>query len=242
MDWELIGRTETVTYDIEYRFVTKLKVCCATPADRAKVLRVEIYDRRTKSERVADQYFIGSAECQLEDVISEPLLRKRMKLQSARVAEPGWVSLSADIVRPVVGGGKIALGVEMSSITKGNSKIFYVLSRQGFCGEFTPVYRSEVLGRMEKRFKLFVRDTVAVTAGVEDKLLRVELFQVGKNAQMRLGFVQTSLEKLRQSNSNAGLLWWPCGAGEGAIEIGRVVVTEKELGEKISKFRLRVTT
>lgn len=241
-EWELIGRTETVTYDIHYRFVTKLKVCCATPADRSKVLRVEVYDRRTKSERMTDQLFVGAAECQLEDIISEPLLRKRMKLQSGRVSEPGWITLAADIVRPVEGEGKIALGMEISSITKGSGRVFYVLSRQGFCGEFTPVYRSEVLGKTEKRFKLFVRDTVAVTAGLEDKLLRVEIFQWGKNGPLRLGFVQTSLEKLRQSQLYSGLLWWPCEGGEGAIEIGRVVVTEKELGDNASRFGLRVTT
>lgn len=241
-EWELIGRTETVSYDIDYRFVTKLKVCCATPTDRAKVLRVEIYDRRTKSERMTDHMFVGAAECQLEDIISEPLLKKRMKLHSGRLNEPGWVTLAADIVRPVEGEGKFALGVEMSSITKGNGRVFFVLSRQGFCGEFTPIYRSEVLGKMEKRFKLIVRDAVAVTAGLEDKLLRVEIFQWGKNGPLRLGFVQTSLEKLRQRQLYSGLLWWPCAAAEGAIEVGRVVLTEKELGENVSKFRLRVTT
>lgn len=240
--WELIGRTETVLHDVQHRFVTKLKVCCATSADRAKVLRVEVYDRRTRSERVEDQIFLGAAECTLEDIIAEPLLRRRMRLVSGRVTDPGWVTLAADVVRPVAGSGKIVMNVDMSSITKGTSRVFYVLSRQGFGGEYTPLYRSEVLGKAEKRFKPLTREVGAVTAGVDDKLLRIELFQWGKGGSVRLGFVQTSLDKLRNTEVNGGLLWWPCGSGEGRIEIGRVVLIEKDAVGKVLKFRLRVTT
>lgn len=239
-EWELIGRTETVTYDAEMRFVTKLKVCCATAEDRAKTLRVEVYHRRTRSERVEDQTFVGACECTLEDVIAEPVLRRRMRLVSGKVDEPGWVTLSADVVRPMVNAGKLGLAVDMSSVVKGGGRVFYVLSRQGPAGEFTPLYRSEVLGKGEKRFRMFNRDIGAVTAGVEDKVLRLELFQVVKGAAKRLGFVQTSVIKLRQVETNAGLVWWPC-AGERGIEVGRVVVIGKDLNDSALKLRLRVT-
>lgn len=239
-EWELIGRTETVTYDAEMRFVTKLKVCCATAEDRAKTLRVEVYHRRTKSERVEDQTFIGACECTLEDVIAEPVLRRRMKLVSGKIDDPGWVILAADVVRPMVGAGKLGLAVDMSSVVKAGGKVFYVMSRQGQAGEFTPLYRSEVLGKGEKRFRMFNRDIGAVTAGVEDKVLRLELFQVVKGTARRLGFVQTSVVKLRGCELNSGLVWWPC-AGEKGIEVGRVVVIGKDMNGDSLKLRLRVT-
>lgn len=242
--WELIGRTETVLYDECHRFVTKLKVCCSTLEDRQKELRVEVYDRRTKSDRTEDQTFIGASQCRLDDIICEPLLRKEMKLESARVDQPGRVVISADAIRPSADGKKLILNVDMASITKGQHRVFFVLSRQLQSGEYTPVYRSEVLGREEKKFRPVTRDIAAITAGVEDKLLRLELFQFStRGSHIRLGFMQTSLDKLRKTPKHSRLLWWPSTTcdGDSIIEVGRIVVIDSIVEDGHMQFRLRVT-
>lgn len=242
--WELIGRTETIIYDEYHRFVTKLKVCCATPEDRRKELRVEMYDRRTNSDHIEDQTFVGAAQCSLDDIISEPLLRREIRLESSRVVDPGRVVISADAIRPTPETHKMILNVDMASVTKGGHRVFFVLSRQLQSGDYTAVYRSEILGRDEKKFKTVVRDVSAITAGVDDKLLRLELFQFnGRAAPIRLGFMQTSVDKLKKTGRGSRLLWWPSAIcdGDSVIEVGRIVLIESGKVDGNLKFRLRVT-
>ncbi|CAN8076778.1 unnamed protein product [Agarophyton chilense] len=242
--WKLIGRTETVLYDEYPRFVTKLKVCCATEHDRQKVLRVELFDRRHKSEHIDDQTFIGAAQCTLEDIIAEPLLRKELEMNESRVMKPGRLIISADAIRAGEKSTRLVLSLDMASGTKKNHRVFYVLSRQLQSGEYTPVYRSEVLTREQKRFESMSRDLTAVTAGVDDKLLRLELYQFSnRGAHIRLGFMQTSIEKLKSTERHSRLLWWPnaVGDGDGVIEVGRVVMIESVVSSVLLQFRLRVT-
>lgn len=242
--WELIGRTETVLYDDYHRFVTKLKVCCATQEDRRKELRVEVYDRRTKSDRTDDQTFVGAGQCSLEDIISQPLLRREIKLESMRVSNPGTVVISADAIKPCVETQRLCMHVDMASITKGQHRVFFVLSRQLQSGDYTAVYRSEVLGKDEKKFRPVVRDVAAITAGVEDKLLRLEIFQyASRGAHTRLGFMQTSVDKLRKAARHSRLLWWPSTTcdGDSVIEIGRIVVLDSVVANGDLQLRLRVT-
>lgn len=243
--WELIGRTETVLYDDYHRFVTKLKVCCSTPEDRRKELRVEVYDRRTKSDDIDDQLFIGATQCTLDDIISEPLLRRELRLDSCRTADPGRIVISADAIRPTTDFDKLALNVDFASETKGAHRVFFVLSRQLQSGDYTAVYRSEILGRDEKRFRCVVRDVSAITAGVDDKLLRLELFQFnGRGSHTRLGFMQTSVDKLKKTARGSRLLWWPSVAsedGDNVMEVGRVVLIDSGVDRDTLKFRLRVT-
>lgn len=243
--WELIGRTETVVYDAYHRFVTKLKVCCASVEDRRKELRVEVYDRRSKSDHIDDQVFIGASQCSIEDIISEPLLRRELQLESCRTANPGRIVLSADAIRPTVDFDKMSINVDMASVTKGSHRVYFVLSRQLQSGDYTPVYRSEILEREEKRFKPVVRDVSAITAGVDDKLLRMEFFQhVARGPHVRLGFMQTSVDKLKKTGKGSRLLWWPsadCEEGDGLVDIGRIVLLDSDLSNGHLKFRLRVT-
>lgn len=242
--WELIGRTETVVYDEYHRFITKLKLSCATADDRRKELRVEIYDRRTKTDRIEDQAFLGATQCSLEDIISEPLLRKELCLESVRSGESGTAVLSAEAIRPMPEPRLITLNVDMASITKGQRRVFYVLSRQLRSGDYTPVYRSEVLGREQRRFTSLRRQVGAITAGIEDKLLRLELYQYNsRGPHTKLGFIQTSVQKLQSTKVNTSLLWWPATSNQNdaTITVGRVVVIDTKLDKDHICFRLRVT-
>lgn len=256
--WERIGRTETILYDDYHRFVTKLKVRCSTSEERRKQLRVEVYDRRTKTHDTDEHNFIGAAECSMDDIISEPLLRKEMRLGSLRVVDPGRIVISADAIRPPCsgpagpgtsssGGGealKIRLRVDLSPGSKGVHRAFFVMSRQLQSGHYTAVYRSEIIGRDVKMFKEVTRDVAAITAGVDDKLLRLELFQYnGRAKHTRLGFMQTSVDKLKRTAIGQPLLWWTCAYSEDAdlIDVGRVVLVDKKRDDEELHFRLRIT-
>lgn len=246
--WELIGRTETVVHDEYPRFVTKLKLSCATAPDRLKEIRVMLYHRRDKGDDLRDQRFLGMAQCRLDDIVSEPLLRFSVPLapdvQDSTIKPGSWgyVTLSADIIRPIKKDIAVIFDVDVASSTKGTHKLFYVLSRQIRSGDYTPVYRSEVLARDEKRFASLTRSIAALTAGVEGKLLRLELYQFcPRGNHSKLGFMQTSIVKLREAEVNARQLWWPAHNDAGVVEICRVVLTGRDVSEDKVHFKFRFT-
>lgn len=247
--WELMGRTETVLYDEYTRFVTKLKLSCSTVADRLKEIRVQVYDRRTPSDDLREQYLIGSAECSLDDVVSEALLRKELSIRRFEKekggvgADLGDVVLSADVLRPLPTPVGVQFDVEMGSSTKEDKRMFYVISRQIRSGDYTPVYRSEVLGPEDKKFSPVNRSLGAITAGVEAKLLRFELFQFDpRGNHYKLGYMQTSITKLREAEVSTHQLWWPAYNDVlGVIDVGRVVLVARKIDEGSLRFKFRFT-
>jgi hypothetical protein len=243
--WDLIGRTETVLHDEYPRFVTKLKMSCATLADRMKEIRVVLYDRRDHGDDLRDQRFLGVTDCRLDDILSESLLRREFPLRSsdhARGHEVGRIVLSADVIRPIANDPCVVVDIEVASSTKGYTKLFYVLSRQMRSGDFTPVYRSEALSRDAKRFQPLARSLGALTAGVEDKMLRLELYQLSaRGNHARIGFLKTSVAKLREADVNTRQLWWPGQVRDGVIDVGRVVLTFKDVCDDKLHFKFRFT-
>jgi hypothetical protein len=248
--WELIGRTETIMHDEFTRFVTKLKLSCSTVVDRLKEIRVVVYDRRTGSDGLRDQRVIGSVECRLDDVVSEPLLTKTLPVENLeRVRTPrsgpgylGEVTLSADVIRPVPTDLVVVFDVEVASQAKQENRLFFVLSRQIRSGAYTALYRSEVMPPSNNRFASVSRTLGAITAGVESKLLRLELYQYDpRGLHVKLGFMQTSITKLRAEDVTSRQLWWPSAISESTTGVGRVMMTGRHLSDERLSFRFRFT-
>lgn len=248
--WEMIGRTETVFHDEYTRFVTKLKLSCATTEDRLKGIRVVVYDRRTTSEGLRDQRLIGSVECHLDDVVTQPLLTRTLPIKNAEAGRYspqglGAVILSADVVRPVARDVLVRFSMEVASQAKGSKQMFFVLSRQIRSGAYTAIYRSEVMKPSTNRFASVSRTLGAITAGVESKLLHVELYQFDPrgSTHVKLGFMQTTIAKLRADSMTSRQLWWPSAISEGddVVEVGRVMMTDRDLSEDMLSFRFRFT-
>lgn len=249
--WEMLGRTETVEWDEGseglggVRFVAKLKVGVGSDIERMRELRVEVWDRKCKSDKIEDQRFVGVGGCCVEDVVNGGGWVKEVVVGDLG-GRVGRVRLGGEVIRRdgLEVKGKVAVGVEMAGSVKGGMRCFYVLSRELPCGDFTPVYRSEVLDKGEKRFKPISRSVEVLAAGSEDKLLRVELFKFdGKGEHCALGFAQASIGKLKKMSVNGNLLWWPSKYG---LHIGRVVLTHSRTGESDGKnvrseFCFRVT-
>lgn len=244
--WQIIGRTETVLYDESARFVVKIKLACPTPEDRAKEFRIELFNRITVSPDLHEQQFLGAIESSIDAVVAEPLFRKEIAVQKSRDLDSCSIIVSADIIRPSLVPTRAIIDVHFSSITKGATRVFYVISRQLPSGDFTPVYRSEVLEPDEKRFASMERRVDALTAGVDEKLLRIELYQLvdRRSRCLKLGYLQTSLKKMMDMDWNSSLLWWPA-ANETKhpefVEIGRVVLLENDKSDSSNRFLLRVT-
>lgn len=245
--WQLVGRTETVALDESVRFVAKVKLACPTPEDRAKNIRVELFNQLTPSGLLTEQQFLGAVESSIEAITSEPLFRKEIPLQTSRDLDTCTMTLSADIIRPSIVPTRATFNVDFSRITKGDARCFYVMSRELPSGDFTPVYRSEILEHDKKRFASMTRLVDALTAGVDEKLLKLEFYQVvnRKSRCIKLGFLQTSLKKMKEMDNNKSLLWWPSGNTTNYpefVEIGRVVLLECRQDEEGNcRFLLRVT-
>lgn len=134
---------------------------------------------------------------------------------------------------------------------------FYVLCRQLPSGDYTAVYRSEVIGRGTESFERIIRDVDAVIGGggEDDTLLRLELYQFsGKGKHTQLAFVQISVEKLRGTAIGQPLTWWACNRlgpndrsvrggwswGKRQMDVGQVVLVKKSVDTVRSKYGLSV--
>jgi len=246
--WQPIGRTETILYDDYIRFVAKVKLIVPNTQDRMREMRIELFNQLNGTGLLKDQQFLGAINCSVESIVSEPLFRREVPMKTSRDLEACSMILSADIIRPSIAPSKVTLNVDFSSITKGAAKCFYVMSRQLPSGDFTPVYRSEILDSDQKKFASMTRLVDALTAGVDDKLLKLEFYQATKsrkNQCVKLGFLQTSLRKMKAMKWNQSLLWWPAvndGNHPDFVQVGRVVMLENEIADDHSRFLLRVTS
>lgn len=247
--WELMGRTETILHDEAVRFVTKLKLSCSTLVDRLKEIRVDIFHRRTASDDLREHKLIGTAECTLDDIVSEALLSKTIDLRNPTREKSfiwahslGQVTLSAEVLRPITNDLPITFDVEISSVAKGRKRLFYVLSRQIRSGEYTAVYRSEVL-ITGNRFMSLNRTLCAMTAGVKSKLLRLEMYMFEpKGKHVKLGFLQTSVGKLIAEDAAPRQLWWPAHIESADVpNVTRAMLTGKNVADDKLAFRFRFT-
>lgn len=246
LQWQLIGRSETVICDEYVRFVAKVKLAVPTTVDRAKEVRVELFNQLTPTNVLGEQQFLGAAESTIDAITSAPLFRREVPMMTSRDLESCTLVLSADIIRPSIVPSRASINIDFASITKGAARCFYVISRQLPSADFTPIYRSEILEHDQKRFASMTRLVDALTAGVNDKLLRIEFYQVVSRGSkcLKLGFLQTSFTKLKATRCNQGLPWWPAPnvlKHSDFVEIGRVVLLDSRIEEGHCGFILRVT-
>lgn len=240
-EWKFIGRTETIYYDECHRFTTRLKVDLRSSVVLGQEIRVEIYSQLNQSRRIEDQLFLGVARCSLEDIITEHRIRREIPLVSPRLPNPGSVVLSADVVKPSAKLRSFCIKLSVSSKVKGRHRLFYVLSRKMYGGDYAAVYRSEVIGGKDGRFLAFCRDTQQVPV---DKVMRLELFQYSsRTPHIPLGFVQTSVENLKALERKDDLPWWPLTDGDGSkvMHVGRVMLFDSIIQSRKLEFNVRVT-
>lgn len=242
--WKEIGCTETILYDVVYRFVTKIKVRFDSPEDRNNLLRVEVFDDDHKENNdIHERNFIGAVNFSIDDILSEPLFRKKMGLSSPRVVDAGYLLVSGDPISPSCGGplanNMIHLHVEFAAAAKGSHGTFYVLSRQLQSREFTAVYRSTVIRGNTDSFEVMVKDWPGITGGAEDTVLRLEIYQYNRRSKIiELGHIRTSVERMKDVAVGEELLWWPSviPTPNKMINIEQAVLVNRDVGLRQSEF------
>lgn len=241
--WKEVGHTETILYDVVYRFVSKFKVRFESPQDRNTRLRVEVYDDHNKNKDMHERNFIGAIDFSIDDILSEPLLCKKMGLISSRVADVGCLMVSGDAIRASCSGhpseNKIHLHVEFAPSAKGPHGTFYVLSRQLQSGEYAAVYRSTVIRGNTHSFEVAVLGWPAITGGADDTVLRLEIYQYNRLSKIiELGHIRTSVERMKDVAIGEELLWWPStiSTRNKMINIEQAVLVNRSVGLRQSQF------
>ena len=100
--WEILGRTETVEYNVSsqgIRFLAKLKINVRQDKNRLKELRVEVWDRRMKSEKIDDQVFIGVGGCSVEEIVGHKEWTAAFVVREGKGKVVGKVKLSGDLIK-----------------------------------------------------------------------------------------------------------------------------------------------
>lgn len=256
--WKLLGRTETIFYDSHYRFVREFKMRLKRTEAFHKALRVKVFNHRTDRDDMNVRNLIGLAEFALDDIVSEPQLRLKLRLHSSRLVDTGCLLVSADPIlerrsEPVVSGGGcddddkkiIHIQVSLSSASKGRNRTFFVLSRQ-LRDNYTPVYRSEIIGGETNLFRPMEMPEVAITGGFSEKLMRLELFQYNERARhTNLGSMQASVKMLKESPVGRGLPWRIVfNRDPNTIDVSHILLADKRMDPnncRRAAFRLHIT-
>lgn len=129
-----------------------------------------------------------------------------------------------------------------------SKRIFFVLYRQEYDGQWTPLYRSEVREKKTNHpdsrgcmlFTIAEVNANTATAGNVDGAIRIEFFQYKTSRQRHklLGSVMTSLKQLRQSDPNTDLKM-QVSAFTNAELVGRVLLERSRLSFQRSYFCLQ---
>lgn len=125
------------------------------------------------------------------------------------------------------------------------NRIFFVVSRALKKGAFSPIYRSEVQTRDQlSKFDDVTLSSQVLHGGNASRLFRLEVYRYYKNySSTLLGFVQTSLEKLKTMNHGGQLYWWPAVRGFPSVNVKVINVKLDEGGQTqgTNWFCLRMT-
>lgn len=235
--WEEIDRTETIFETHTPRFVKKIRVPACTDADRAQPMRICVYDRDSPSDNLNEHDKIGGTEFSVSQLLDAQhmALERELCIAQRTARSRGVVMIALDMICHVESDERISISFGFLSGAPVRNRIFFVISRALQKGMWSPVYRSEVRLKDDlKRFEPAVLSSQEMHGGNASKLFRLEVFRYYKNGKTKLlGFVQTSLEKLKSLKPNSQLYWWPAQEG---IHKAKVVIERVELTHTESTF------
>lgn len=122
------------------------------------------------------------------------------------------------------------------------NRIFFVVSRALKKGAFSPIYRSEVQTRDHlSKFDDVTLSSQVLHGGNAGRLFRLEVYRYYKNhSTSLLGFVQTSLEKLKTIEPGGQLYWWPAVRGFPSVRV-KIISVKVDESQAKSWFVLRMT-
>uniref|UniRef100_A0A7S1TF43 C2 domain-containing protein n=1 Tax=Compsopogon caeruleus TaxID=31354 RepID=A0A7S1TF43_9RHOD len=201
LGWVEVGRTETIQNTLCPRFATSFDM--AYFFEKSQEIRVELYDRDAKSEKLSRHDFLGSAETTLAEIVTARGQRLCLELKDEtkklrRKKDLGSVSLLAE----EVAGLKMTVSLEFVLIKAkfrwmARKAPFFRISRAREGNEWVVVYTSKVprANRQgpEVAFKTLKISTHKLNNGDPARPLKVEFFNRSSNGQhILLGSAETT--------------------------------------------------
>ncbi|CAN8063802.1 unnamed protein product [Agarophyton chilense] len=225
--WEVTDRSETVRCSQHIRLLKKFRLRAATEVDRSEKVMLAFFDANTPSHSLEPKNALGYEIFSAAELIEskELALNRQLRSEGWRFWGDARVLLSLDFLKHTSLNEAISIEFGLDDESPRMNRMFFIISRSLPHGTWSPIYRSEVRTRNEvDKF-----DTVSIPSqdfhgGDESKNFRLELHRWYKNGKTRpLGFMQTSIQKLKSLESNSSMYWWP---SEDGISCAKVIVVQ----------------
>jgi hypothetical protein len=241
--WDELDRTETVLESRSPRFVKKIRIPAGTQVDRDAQYRVVLYNNNPNIKELRDMEFLGSAEFTIAGLLKEAQHSTEKEILSPRSGRSkGTIVVSLDMVMHMSTVEQVTFDFGFTETAPVRNRICFVVSRALRKGRFSPVYRSEVQTKESlSKFDDVTLRSQDLHGGDERRLFRIEVYRFYLSGKTSLlGFVQTSLEKIKSMPPGTELYWWPALSGFPHVRV-KVVSAKLDVGDKSCWFCVRMT-
>jgi hypothetical protein len=240
-DWEEWDRTEIIPGCHSPKFVKSVRLPAATELDRATIYQLRVYNQTHRAEQLVPSDIVGLCTFKLSEMLmdnSHTIHKNILSPRSGR--KKGGVVLTLDFIRHMDPESKVIFDFGFTESAPLTDRLSFVITKALREGRFTPVYRSEIQTTQQlSKFEDACISPQDFHGGDERRLFRLELYQCHRNNRMLLlGYVQTSLEKLKTMEPGSQLYWWPALHG---LSFAHVRVISRKVDDKKCWFVLRIT-
>jgi hypothetical protein len=240
-EWDEWERTEIIPDCHSPKFVKSVRLPAATELDRATMYQLRVYNQTHKAEVLLPSDIVGSCTFKLSEMLQDSSHTIHKSILSPRSGrKKGGVVLTLDFIRHMDPESMVIFDFGFTESAPLTNRLRFVITKALREGRFTPVYRSEVQTTQQlSKFDDAFISPQDFHGGDERRLFRLELYQCRRNNRMLLlGYVQTSLEKLKSMEPGTQLYWWPALHG---LSFAHVRVISRKVEEKRCWFVLRLT-
>ncbi|XP_032830428.1 copine-1-like isoform X1 [Petromyzon marinus] len=200
--WVEIGRTERINNCQSPSFSQRI------PLDyyfeQVQKLRLTVYDLDNASVQLADDDFLGAAECSLGQVVSSKKMTVPLLLKNGKPAGKGTITVMAEEIKD---NRVLTMEVEASNLDKkdfmSKSDPFLEFYKQGLDGKWQLVHRTEVVkNNLNPKWKTFQISLQSLCNGELDRPIKVSCSDADDDGSHDLiGEFETCMKKLLEAQT-----------------------------------------
>ena len=203
-NWIEIGRTERLKNNLNPVWVQKFVV--DYHFEERQLIKFEVYDWDSKSEKLNSHDFLASLETSLGVIVSAPA-KKFVQVIKDGPSKGGRFIITAE----ELAAAKDILHVQFAAkdLDKkdffGKSDPYFIISRMSASGQFTPVYKSETIQKnLNPTWKKFSKLVSKVCNGDYNRKLKFDVYDWDKDSDDDLiGSFTTTLKELTSANGKS---------------------------------------
>lgn len=241
--WQVTDRSEAVRCSPHIMLVKKFRLRAATELDRSEKIVIAFFNSTTPTRLLSPSRALGYEVFSASELIEANRLTLKRRLRNDRWNFWGnaEVVLSLDVIKHVPKKERITIEFGLADDAPRRNRMYFVLSRSLLQGTWSPIYKSEVRTRDDvSAFKDVCLEGLDFHGGDESRNFRLELHRWYKNGRSKpLGFIQTSLEKLKTMHANTYLYWWPADDG---LTSAKVTLVEALASPSECRFHFTLTS